>query len=169
MLRSAQICKNCTISGNLRTITQMTLFFSSTFWALFVIFIFAFEKCQNLFSWDPPFGPFWFVKYLNFEGESCEIQETYTLRKVKNQERTSKELSQSNWDRNLSDLMVYKNRYLGRFCDLSLFIEQRFQFIYEKNLIKLFRWFILLKSLEKRKHMKHSVSTVHKCSAIANC
>ena len=42
LLRSAQICKKCTILGNLRTITherkeeirQMTPFFSSTFWAL---------------------------------------------------------------------------------------------------------------------------------------
>ena len=39
-----------------------------------------------------PFSPFWSVKHLNFEGESCEIrilsrliQETYTLRKIKNQ------------------------------------------------------------------------------------
>ena len=40
----------------------------------------------------PPFVPFWSEKYLNFGGESCEIgilsrsiQETYTMRKVKNQ------------------------------------------------------------------------------------
>ena len=39
-----------------------------------------------------PFGPFWSTKYPNFGGESCEIrilscsiQETYTLRKMKNQ------------------------------------------------------------------------------------
>ena len=44
MLRSAQICKKCTIFGNLRTITQegkketrqMSPFYSSTFWALTV-------------------------------------------------------------------------------------------------------------------------------------
>ena len=44
MLSSAQICKKCTIFGNLRIITQeakketrqMTQFFSSTFWALTV-------------------------------------------------------------------------------------------------------------------------------------
>ena len=39
-----------------------------------------------------PFGPFWSAKYLNFGVESCEtrilsrsIQETYPLRKMKNQ------------------------------------------------------------------------------------
>ena len=34
---------------------------------LFVTFIFIFENSQNLFSCDPHFGPFWSVKYLNFE------------------------------------------------------------------------------------------------------
>ena len=70
---------------------QMIPFLSSTFWALFVIFIFVFENCQNSFSMGPPFGPFWSAKYLDFGGESteirilsCSIQETYTLRKVKN-------------------------------------------------------------------------------------
>ena len=59
---------------------------------LSVIFIFVFEKSQNLSSWRAPFGPFWSAKYLNFGGETCEItilscliQETYTLRKLKNQ------------------------------------------------------------------------------------
>ena len=60
--------------------------------ALFVIFIFVFEKCKNSFSMGPHFGSFWSAKYLNFGDENCEIkilshsiQETYTLRKVKNQ------------------------------------------------------------------------------------
>ena len=47
MLRSAQICKTCTILGNLGTITQerkkeirqMIPYFSSTFWALTVSYI----------------------------------------------------------------------------------------------------------------------------------
>ena len=75
-----------------------------------MIFIFVFEKCQNSFSWGPPFGPFWSAKYLNFGGESCEIrilsrsiQETYTLRKVKNQVL----LFLSSSELNLSDFMVY--------------------------------------------------------------
>ena len=59
---------------NLRTITQegsmetrqMTLFFSSTFSNLFVIFISEFENAQNSFSCGPPFRLFWSVKYLNF-------------------------------------------------------------------------------------------------------
>ena len=68
--------------------------FSSTFWALTVISIFVFENCQNSFSSGslPPYVHFWSAKYLNFGGESFEIkilsssiQETYTLRKVKNQ------------------------------------------------------------------------------------
>ena len=40
--------------------------FSSTFSALFVTFIFVFKNSQNLFWCGPPFGPFWFVKHLNF-------------------------------------------------------------------------------------------------------
>ena len=44
----------------------MTPFSSPTFWVLFVIFIFVFEKYQNSFSLGPPFGPFWSVKYLSF-------------------------------------------------------------------------------------------------------
>ena len=62
----------------------MIPFLSSTFWALFVIFIFVFENCQNSFSMGPPFGPFWSAKYLDFGGESteirilsCSIQETH--------------------------------------------------------------------------------------------
>ena len=77
------------------------------------IFIFIFEKCQNLFSWSPPFGPFWSVKCLNIGGESCEIrilshpiQEIYILRKVKNQVL----LFQSSWEPNLPDLMVYTEK-----------------------------------------------------------
>ena len=36
-------------------------------------FLYLFENCQNSFSWGPPFGPFWFGKYLNFGSKSCEI------------------------------------------------------------------------------------------------
>ena len=119
MLRLAQICKKCTILSNLRTITQegkketrqITPFIHLLFefW-LFLIFILVFEKHQNSFSCGPPFCPFWSAKYLNFGGESCEIrilsrsiQETYTLRKVKNQVL----LFLSSWEPNLSDLIVY--------------------------------------------------------------
>ena len=42
---------------------QMTPFFH----LLFLTFIFVFENSQNSFSCDPTFGPFWPVKYLNFE------------------------------------------------------------------------------------------------------
>ena len=44
----------------------MTPFFSSTFYALFVTFIFIFENSQNSFWCGPPVGPFWSVKYLTF-------------------------------------------------------------------------------------------------------
>ena len=98
MVRSAQICKNCTILGNLRTITQerkkgtwkMIPFFPSTFWVLTTFDIhFCIWKMSIFFSLDSHFGPFWSSKFLYFEGEicvlSCLIQEMYTLRKRKNQ------------------------------------------------------------------------------------
>ena len=64
LLRSAQICKKCTIFGNLMTITregkketkQMNPFFSPTFWVLTICNNFVFEKCQNSFSWGPLLG-----------------------------------------------------------------------------------------------------------------
>ena len=61
--------------GNMET-RQMTPFFSSTFYALFVTFIFIFGNSQNSFSCGAPFGPFWSVKYLNF-GQELPIQPTY--------------------------------------------------------------------------------------------
>ena len=57
---------------------------------LFRKLIFAFENCQNSFSWGPTFNPFWSAKYLDSGSESCEIGifsrsilKTYTLRKIK--------------------------------------------------------------------------------------
>ena len=55
---------------------QMTPFFSSTFYALFVTFIFIFGNSQNSFTFGPPFGPFWSVKYLNF-GQKLPIRTTH--------------------------------------------------------------------------------------------
>ena len=55
---------------------QMTPFFSSTFYALFVTFIFIFGNSQNSFTFGPPFGPFWSVKYFNF-GQKSPIQSTH--------------------------------------------------------------------------------------------
>ena len=94
----AKDCNKDTIFDNLGTISlerdlktrQITL---SAFRALTVQEShFAFENCQNSFSWGPSFDLFSSAKYLNFRGESCEIrilfrsiQETYTLRKVKKQ------------------------------------------------------------------------------------
>ena len=52
---------------------QMTPFFPSIFYALFVTFNFIFENSQNSFWFRPPFGPFWSVKYLNF-GQKLPIQ-----------------------------------------------------------------------------------------------
>ena len=57
--------RTITQEGSMET-RQMTLFFSSTFSNLFVIFISEFEKAQNSFSCGLPVGPFWSVKYLNF-------------------------------------------------------------------------------------------------------
>ena len=74
-----------------------------------LIFIFVFEKCQNLFSKGPPFGPFWSAKYLKFGGESCEIKilshsihEKYTLRNIKNLVSLFTRIE----NQNLSDFMV---------------------------------------------------------------
>ena len=50
------------------------------------------------------------------------------------------------------------NRYFRRICDLSLFIEQRLEFIYEIIFIRFSLWFSFSNSLEKRKHKKLSVS-----------
>ena len=119
---------------------QITPFFHLLFelW-LFVIFIFVFEKCQNSFSWpSPPFGPFWSVKYLNFGSESYEIsilsrsiQETYTLRKVKNQVL----LFQSTWEPNLSDLMVYNKAFKELMFNVCS--RDAFKIIKSSNLLRL--------------------------------
>ena len=127
MLRSAQICKRCTILGNLRTITQegkkqirkMTPFFSS-FWALTICDIhFCIWELSKFIFMGLSFHSFWSTKYLNFGGVSCEvrilsrsIQETYTLRKVKNQVL----LFLSIWEPNLSNLFcLFQNAILHRF------------------------------------------------------
>ena len=113
MLRSAKICKKCTIFGNVRTMTQkgkketrqMTPFSSPTFWALTVCDIhFCIWKMSKFIFMGSPFGPFWSANYLNFGVESCEIRtlsysiwETYTLKEVKNQIL----LCQWSWEPNL--------------------------------------------------------------------
>ena len=66
----------------------MTSFFSSTFYALFVTFIFLFENSQNSFSCGLLFGPFWSVKYLNF-GQTLPIRTAhYAFLKSKDPEVT---------------------------------------------------------------------------------
>ena len=111
--------QNCTILSNLRTITQerkmefrqMTVYFSSTFWALTVCDTrFCIWKLPKFIFMGSSFRPFWSAKYLNFGGVSCEIrifscsiQKTYTLTKVKKQVF----FFFSSWEPNLSDLMVY--------------------------------------------------------------
>ena len=117
MLRSAQIRKKCTILGNLRTIIRkekrklnkwphfFMCFLSSVFDIHFCIW-----KMPKFIFMGSCFCLFWSAKYLNFGGVSCEIrnlprsiQETYTLRKVKNQIL----LFLLSWEPNLSDLLVY--------------------------------------------------------------
>ena len=130
MLRSAQICKKCTILANLRTTTQerknkiiqMTPFFSSTFWVLIACDIhFCIWKLPKFVFMGSSFRSFWSSKFLNFGGVSCKIRilsrsirETYTLRKVKSQVL----LFLSSWEPNLFDLMVY-------FCLFQNVILQR--------------------------------------------
>ena len=110
--------KKSIILGNLRPITrerkkeirQITLIVSSTFWVLTVCDIhFYIWKLPKFIFMGSSFRPFWHAKYLNYECVSCEIrilsrliQETYSLRKVKNQVL----LFQSSWEPNLPDLMI---------------------------------------------------------------
>ena len=54
---------------------QMTPFFSSTVYAVCNIHFYIW-KSQNPFTFGPPFGPFWSVKYLNF-GQKSPIQSTH--------------------------------------------------------------------------------------------
>ena len=60
------------LEGSIET-RQMTPFFSSSSSALTICNYFAFENSRNLFSCDPPFGPFWSIKYLNF-GQKLPIR-----------------------------------------------------------------------------------------------
>ena len=79
-------------------------------WALIVCDIhFCIQKLSKFSFVGSFFRPFWSAKYLSFGGVKCEIkillrsiQETYTLRKVKNQDL----LFLSSWEPNLSDLTV---------------------------------------------------------------
>ena len=56
-------------------------------------------------------------------------------------------------------LTYIKNHYLRRFFDLNLFVQQRFEFISERIFTRFSQWFIFLKNLEERKHMKLCLST----------
>ena len=94
LLKSTRNCKKDTIFDNIRTTNQegdtkttlMTPSFLTTVRTLTV------QEPHFCIFVGSPFGPFWFAKYLNFGGESCEIriqsqsiQETYTLWNMKNQ------------------------------------------------------------------------------------
>ena len=84
MLRSAQICKKCTILGNLKTIAQeakhLPHFFRLLFeLELFVIFIFVSENCQNSFSWGPclvysGLQNTWILKVKAMTSEFCPLR-----------------------------------------------------------------------------------------------
>ena len=119
MLRSVQICKKCTIFGNLKTTTQegkketrqMTPFSPSTFWALTIcdIHFCTWKMSKFVFMGSPLWSilvckipEFWRWKLWNqnlvpFDSGNIHIKE-------------SKEPGlhfQSSWEPNLSDLMVY--------------------------------------------------------------
>ena len=102
MVRSAQICKKCTILGNLRTITQerkkeirqMTPFLVYFFSSTFSIYFLALTVCDIHFCiWKLPkfifmgsfFHPFWFAKYLNFARSEFCLAWFRKHRKVKKQ------------------------------------------------------------------------------------
>ena len=119
LLRLAQICKNCTILGNLRTITrerkkkirQMTPFFfiyflsSNCLW-----YSFLYLKIAKIHFYGVLLSSILVRKIPEFGGVNCEIrilsrsiQKTYTLRKVKIQVL----LFRSSWEPNLSNVMLY--------------------------------------------------------------
>ena len=97
----------------------MKSFFSSTFRALTICDLhFCISKLSKLIFMGSSFHLFWSANYLNFGGVSCEIrilsrsiQETYTLRKVKNQVL----LFLLSWEPNLFDLFcLFQNDILHR-------------------------------------------------------
>ena len=126
LLRPAQICKKCNIY--LRTITQekknktwqltnFFFFFFSTFWTItFCDIHFCILKMSKFISMGTPFGPCWSAKHLTFGYETCEVE--FCSVRFRNHTHKKKYvlLFQSNWEPNLSDLMVYvENRiYLAR-------------------------------------------------------
>ena len=115
LLRSANLCKKGTVLGNLRAMKKGNLINEAIFFIYFLSSVCDIHFCiwKLLSKWifmGSSFRPFWSAKYLNFGGVSCEIrnlprsiQETYTLRKVKNQIL----LFLLSWEPNLSDLLVY--------------------------------------------------------------
>ena len=119
MLRSAQICKNCTIFGNLRTIIQegkketrqMTPFFSSTSWAVTVCDIhFCISKMSKFVFMGSPLWSILVCKIHEFWKWKLWDQNFVPFVSGKIHIKESKYqvfLFQSSWEPNLSDLMVY--------------------------------------------------------------
>ena len=75
LLRSVEICKKCTILGNLRTITQEGKKELRRMTPSFFIYFLS-SVCDIHFCiWNlSKFSLYWSAKYLNFGGESCEIR-----------------------------------------------------------------------------------------------
>ena len=148
----------------MRKVREVSPFFWSTFWALTVCDIyFCIWKLPKFIFMRSSFCPFWSAKYLNFGDVSCEIrilshliQETYTLRKLKNRVL----LFLSSWETNLSDPMVYfclfKNATLHRvkakICNFNLNIV-RMQF----SLVATFFFLILVICFSWNLHLKLSM------------
>ena len=119
MLKSAEICKKCTIFTNLRTVTQegkketrkwahFFIYFlsSNCLWYSFLYLIIVktrFHGVPHLVH--SGLQNTWILELKLWDKNlSRSILETYTSRKVKNQSL----LFLSSWELNLSDLMVYR-------------------------------------------------------------
>ena len=60
----------------LQIVTTILLQNATVLYYLFVTFIFVFENSQNSFSCGPTFGPFLYLKYLNF-GQMLPIRTSH--------------------------------------------------------------------------------------------
>ena len=143
LLKSAEVCKKCTIFGYLRTTTpagkketrQITPFFSSTFWALTVCDIhFCVWKMSKFVFMGSPFWSILDCKIPEFGDESClirilsrSIQETYTLKKVNNQ-------------------VYFFNRVVNQIC----LISWSKRFVFYKTSPHLKKYFKIIKSFSQR-------------------
>ena len=142
----------------------MTPFFWSTFWALTVCDIyFCIWKLPKSIFMRSSFCPFWSAKYLNFGDASCEIrilshliQETYTLKKLKNRNyfffRVEKQICLIPWSTFVWSRMLFCIELKLRFCNFNLNIL-RMQF----SLVATYFFLLLVICFSWNLHLKQSM------------